>query len=517
MSLMNWLYRSVPSLQKPLRQGRPLSFRCRPRLETLEDRLAPAAHISIIATGVGNLDHFLTATQGTITTADDPGDLKATLSEAALQSVGAEVPINIAATSSIAFTGLSLGMLKLQTDIGLDATFTTNTGPIIFSVLTNTVSTSGGSLHFNAGTGLTVGNLNTNGGDVSLTAGLGGAGNLTFTNIRTGGSGNLSFQATNAAGGSITQVGSATASGLAISAAATGNIVVNALRGTTVDLISNKGSISSAGAAAVQATRQLSLSAATGITVNTLAATLSASNSASGNISITQAASPRQALVIAGSGGGIVNSASGGQIQLTNLGSGIAVENGVGVQTNNGSLILAAADFSLSGPVDSRSASTTLANSVFGRQISLGTKVAGEIGLTQAALNNVTAGVLRIGTNTSGTINISGPIKNPATWNTLALISGNGITESPAGSLTLPNLRVSSGGSVTLTSANNVAVLAAATANAFTFNNGTHLLTVGIVDGNVGITNNQSRVVLIADNLNITQPISTGSSTPPAW
>ena len=99
----------------------------------------------------------------------------------------------------------------------------------------NTVTTSGGSLTFSAGTGLTVANLNTNGGDVSLTAGTAGAGNLTFENILTNGSGNLTFQATNTAGGTITQAGSASAaSGQAINATAQGSVSVNSLRGTTV-------------------------------------------------------------------------------------------------------------------------------------------------------------------------------------------------------------------------------------------------------------------------------------------
>jgi hypothetical protein len=519
MSLINWLDRSLLArLRGTPRTRRAKSIACprpyRPRLEALEGRLAPAVNISVIATGVGNLDHFLSPTQGTITTALDPGDTKATLSEAALQSVGAEVPISIAATNSITFMNLNLGLLNLQTDSGLDATFATNTGPIGFANLSNTVSTSGGSLHFNAGAGLTVGNLNTNGGDVSLTAGLAGAGNVVFTNIRTGGSGNLSFQATNAAGGTITQVfASSAASGLAISATATGNINVRALRGTAVDLTSNNGSVNSAGPQTVQASAQLSVSAATGITMNVLAATLSASNSISGNINIAQAASPRQTLAIAGSGGGVVNGAAGGQIRLTNFGSGITVENGVGVQTNNGTITLVAADFNLAGPVNSGSAATFLANSTAGRQIDIGTHVPGKLGLTQAELNNVTAGALRIGSTNSGTINVSSAITAAGTWNVLALISGGGITEAAAGSLTVPDLRVKSAGPVSLFSANNVGALAASSASSFSFSNGPNPLLVGIVDGQVGIATNQNNVHLIADDMDIAQRITTSSSS----
>ena len=130
-------------------------------LERLEDRLAPATNISIItgAAGAGTLDHFLSATQGTITTADDPGDTAATLSVGALQGVGPGVNVSIAADATIHFN--DLGALNLQTGTGLNAAFTTNTGAIDFANVANTVTTGGGSLTFSAGTDLTVANLNT--------------------------------------------------------------------------------------------------------------------------------------------------------------------------------------------------------------------------------------------------------------------------------------------------------------------------------------------------------------------
>src|SRR5207244_1471598 len=69
------------------RRKQPRPF---PRLEVLEDRLAPATSITVIpgAAGSGTLDHFLDATHGTITVADDPGDAAATLSTGALAGVG---------------------------------------------------------------------------------------------------------------------------------------------------------------------------------------------------------------------------------------------------------------------------------------------------------------------------------------------------------------------------------------------------------------------------------------------
>jgi hypothetical protein len=272
-------------------------------VERLEDRLAPATNITIIqgVAGTGSLDHFLSSTNGTITIADDPGDTAATLSAGALSGVGTGVAISIAADNALTFQ--DLGALSLQTGLGVNAAFSTTTGAVTFANVSNTVNTAGGSLTFSAGTNLTVANLNTNGGDVSVTAGTAGAGNLTFANILTSGSGNLTFQATNAAGATITQTGSAAAaSGLAINATATGNITINSLRGTTVALTSNTGSVNSAGSLSVQASAELTVSAATGITLNTLAVALQASNSTSGNINIAQAAAPAQTLTVTGTG-----------------------------------------------------------------------------------------------------------------------------------------------------------------------------------------------------------------------
>src|SRR5262249_30958722 len=99
--------------------GRQQRRRAALLLERLEDRLGPATNITIItgAAGSGTLDHFLSATQGTIATTDDPGDTAATLSTGAMAGVGSAVPISIAATNSISFNDLG-GTLSLQTAAG---------------------------------------------------------------------------------------------------------------------------------------------------------------------------------------------------------------------------------------------------------------------------------------------------------------------------------------------------------------------------------------------------------------
>src|SRR5262245_1557739 len=131
------------------------------RLEQLEDRVVPTSPgWTIVAgpAGTGSLDRFLSPSDETITTADNPGGASATVSTGALQQVGAGVPISITADTSVAFD--DIGTLTLN-NTGADVSFTTKTGNISFANLANTLSASpGGSLGITAGAGLTVANLN---------------------------------------------------------------------------------------------------------------------------------------------------------------------------------------------------------------------------------------------------------------------------------------------------------------------------------------------------------------------
>src|SRR5262249_51214971 len=149
-------------------------------------------------------------------------------------------------------------------------------------------------------------------------------------------------------------------------------------------------------------------------------------------------------------------------------------------------ITLAATDLNLAGTVNSGAAVTTLANSVAGTPIDLGTNTAGSIGLTQGELNNIRAGTLRIGSPTAGAITISQPITLPnvstiGSPSTLSLINNGPINE-PGSSIVLlnvPNLRVSSTGPVSMGSgpllvANTVSTLAAVVTgagNTFEFHN----------------------------------------------
>src|SRR5262249_1748007 len=122
MGLFTWLQRVSPGIAMrklgPDKRFRPSrSAGCRPCLEVLEGSLAPATNSPTLASGAGSLDHFLSPTNGTITTGEDPGDTAATLSLSALQAVGAGVSINIAADNAITFQ--DLGTLNLKTGHGV--------------------------------------------------------------------------------------------------------------------------------------------------------------------------------------------------------------------------------------------------------------------------------------------------------------------------------------------------------------------------------------------------------------
>jgi len=241
-----------------------------PRLgiETLECRVNPASTITILDSGIGTLDGFLSPTDGTLL-ASDGGNVPGTLSRAALQGVNSTTDISIASQGSITFDALS-SSLALQTGGGHGATFT---------------------------------------------AGTADAGDITFTNpanILSTGGGGLSFQATNATGGALS-LGSLSAS--SFSATATGNIDITSVTATgAITLTSSTGSVSSTGT--LQTASQLTLNAAAGITVFTSAVTLEATNSLSGDIAVTQTAPPSQLLTITNAAGGVVNNALGGAISI---------------------------------------------------------------------------------------------------------------------------------------------------------------------------------------------------------
>jgi hypothetical protein len=265
------------------------------------------------------------------------------------------------------------------------------------------------------------------------------------------------------------------------------------------------------------------MSAATGINWSTgrnftMNANATVTNGTSGNITIT-AGGDITMLASPGSLANapeIVNNASGGAITLT-VGAGKTLTvNSTGttaIESNAGVIFLTADAMVIAAGINSGTAATALHNASAGQAISLGgVNAGGVLGLTQAELNEITAGVTRIGTSSAGSITISSPISNPTNSNVLALINNGTISEKPFGSLTLPNLRVSSTGPVTLDNPNNnIQFLAADTTNGLTVNDGAHNLTVGIVEGDFGVVTNNSAINLTADAMNFQQQVNAGT------
>src|SRR5207248_3787675 len=106
-------------------------------------------------------------------------------------------------------------------------------------------------------------------------------------------------------------------------------------------------------------------------------------------------------------------------------------------------------------------------------------------------------------------------IAQPSFGSTLTLISGANMTESAVGTIAAPNLRLSGTGPASLLNPNNVNVLAADLSDggvgSLVFENGIVPLIVGIVDGDIGITTNNSAVQLVADSLDVQQQVNAGT------
>ena len=95
------------------------------------------------------------------------------------------------------------------------------------------------------------------------------------------------------------------------------------------------------------------------------------------------------------------------------------------LQAANGSVSLGVAGTNLQGTISSN-AEVTIAPSQTARQIDLGSKSSGKLGLTDTELDWIAAATLRIGSPTSGDLTISSPISRP-TSTAMQLTSGGAI------------------------------------------------------------------------------------------
>ena len=184
-----------------------------------------------------------------------------------------------------------------------------------------------------------------------------------------------------------------------------------------------------------------------------------------------------------------------------------------GITTNNGAVTVTADDMNILQAINSGTGITTLDTTNAGRPIDLGTNTGGTLGLTSAELDLVTAGVLRVGNASSGSILVSSAIA-PANTNTLSLINNGTVSQNAGATITESNLRISSDGAVTLTENNDAGTIAAnvtGLGNAFSFTDVNDLI-VGTVDTVSGITTNGGNVTLdVGGSLTLNQPINGGN------
>ena len=241
-----------------------------------------------------------------------------------------------------------------------------------------------------------------------------------------------------------------------------------------------------------------------GVTTNNGAVTVTTTNGA-----LTVSNTPAAPDVNAGTS--TVALTAGGANQLLTV---------TGTVTGTGGVTYTADNMTLTGATSAGANIATPQPNTAGQLVNLGAAdAAGTLGLTDAELDTVTAGTLRVGRATSGNMTISAAIDTLNTTTT-SLISGGTVTQTAP--ITETNLAVTSVGAVTLTNAgNDVTTIAAnvtGAGNAFSYTDA-NALTIGSVDGINGITNNGAITVtttngaLTVSNTPAAPDVNAGTST----
>ncbi|MFL5331063.1 MAG: hypothetical protein ACJ8C4_19405 [Gemmataceae bacterium] len=419
-----------------------LTKRSRLRLQNLEDRTVPATLITILDSGIGTLDGFLSPTDGTITAADNPG-IVGTLSRGALQGVNSNVNISITAEDAILFGNLT-STLALKTGAGNSASFAANTTAISFTDVTDGLSTAGGDVTITATTDATLGGIAANGGNIKLTAGK----NISLNAaVATTGAGSIGINANTAdIGGGL----STTAAGTLATSA--GNITV-----TSNALMTIGGAVSSTGGGNV------SISILSSLAVTTL--NINAAITASGGAGSVFLNSPDHITVTAP----ILASGTGGifiQADTDGVGGGTFTNSGLGTLTTAGNTIdITATNVSLGSNVDTTPGlgHVFLETQLAATPIHVGTNTG--FGVTDAELGLITSGVVHIGglVNTAGIV-IDGAITRHAGFDTLTLQTDGGISQTAPLSVAKLAAQASSA-DLFLTNAGNDVDFLAGTAN----------------------------------------------------
>lgn len=196
-----------------------------------------------------------------------------------------------------------------------------------------------------------------------------------------------------------------------------------------------------------------------------------------------------------------------GDVDLTSA----SITTAAALTSTGGTISFTADDQAIGAAVSAAASTVTLRTLTAGREIDLGTKAAGSLGLTDDELDRITAGTLRIGDAGSGPISVTS-ILSPANTGRLHLRSAGAVSVASGMGVFVAELAVSAGGAVTFgfNTSNDVDVFAAITTSGGISLRDADGLTIGTVDGVSGMTTPSGHLQMwTAGALTIDQPIDT--------
>lgn len=188
-----------------------------------------------------------------------------------------------------------------------------------------------------------------------------------------------------------------------------------------------------------------------------------------------------------------------------------------GVSTNGGNASLEARSLELNAPVNVGNGQLTIAPPPSTAPVYLGGTGYGALSLPAAALANVNAAVLQVGSPTTGPITIAGPVEASGHFATLSLQTLDNVEATSPGTateITVPNLAIRSATGIGTSGTLETAVSSLAFSNTRfgdvnVSNSGP--LTLGSVDGLTSSSNVNAVALATASDVTIQTPVSTGA------
>ncbi len=174
-----------------------------------------------------------------------------------------------------------------------------------------------------------------------------------------------------------------------------------------ITLSSTNGSITSVNPTLFGST--LTATAATGVNLTTAVGSLEA-RTATGGVTVRNTGNLAVGGITAGLSG--VDVTTSGTVDVQTTGTLTVNSSGDDITTASGNIVLTADDVVLGQAVNAGSGTVTLRPASTGREINLGTNVSGTLGITQAELNQITAGTVVVGRNdiATGTVAVSAAV-----------------------------------------------------------------------------------------------------------